>query len=130
MANNPKHMDNLKPFTKGDIRCNRKGRPKSFDAWRKLNSDILSELAVDKDGELIVIETVSIVQSGKNKGERAVEQHYATNAEMLVRGAVEKGNNALLTEAAYGKVPQKTEIKGEIQHQVSWKEFVKLGEDE
>ena len=100
MANN----GNLKPFVKGDPRINRKGRPKSFEKWRKLNMDILSEIAINaKTGEPVVIETVRIGRGG----EQIREKHYATNAELIVRAMMRDKKHAHKpVEAAFGKVPQ------------------------
>ena len=36
---------------KKDPRINRKGRPKSFDAWRKMLQSIMDEAATDGKGE-------------------------------------------------------------------------------
>jgi hypothetical protein len=46
-------LSNLKPFTKGDRRINRKGRPKNFDQFRELARAIAHEKITDKDGELM-----------------------------------------------------------------------------
>ena len=86
--------DNLKPFKKGDPRINRKGRPKSFDAWRRLAMDVLNEPAKDKNGDPIII-----------------DGHIATNAEMIARSWLkEPKRQQALIEAAFGKVPQKFEM--------------------
>ena len=112
MANNPNAKDNLKPFVKGDPRINRKGRPKSFDAWRKLNRDVLGEIAINrKTGEPIIIETVKVIQSGPRKGEQVIERHYATNAEVMIRSMMrDKKYMQKIADAAFGTVAQKTDI--------------------
>ena len=75
-----------KPFTKGDKRINRKGRPKSFDQLRALAQSIANE-----------------------------DTGTMTRAELILR-AWSLSDNPLLQirfmEIAYGKVPDKTEISG------------------
>jgi hypothetical protein len=84
---------NLKPFVKGDVRINRKGKPKSFLAWRKLVIDILSEPA-EKNGQPIII-----------------DGHVATNAEMIVRSMMGNPRNQQnLLESAFGKVPTPVDV--------------------
>jgi len=113
MSNPKPKLSNLKPFVKGDVRINRKGRPKSFDAWRKLNKSILSEIATDsKTGKPVVIKTTRIT-----KGREIEESHYATNAEMIVRTAMkDKRYSKNVVEAAFGKLPQQVDVTsgGEI----------------
>ena len=90
--------DNRKPgtFRKGDPRINRNGRPRSFDAWRKLTQEILTEVALDANGQPIII-----------------NGHKATVAEMIARGwARDKKKQTELIEAAFGKVPQPLELGG------------------
>jgi hypothetical protein len=84
------------PFVKGDPRINRKGRPKSFDAWRELTVEVLREPALDKNGKQFII-----------------DGHIATNAEMIARSWLKdpKRQQALI-EAAFGKVPQAVEMTG------------------
>ena len=93
MANN----QNLKPFVKGDPRCWRKGKPKSFDALRKLAQDISHETAM-KNGEPIII-----------------EGHIATVSEMILRQWAQSKDPRLqqaFINYAYGKVPQAVELTG------------------
>lgn len=83
-----------KPFVKGDPRINRKGRPRSFQAFRELSQEVLHEEATDKDGKPIII-----------------NGHIATNAEMIVRSwLTDKKRQQALIEVAYGKVPAQVDI--------------------
>jgi len=93
--NNPNAADNLKPFTKGDPRINRKGRPKSFDALRELAQQIAHEEA--KSGGAPVV----------------VGGHKATVAEMILRQWAASKNPQLqraFIEVAFGKVPESHNI--------------------
>jgi hypothetical protein len=91
MANNPNAVDNLKPFKKGDVRINRRGRPKSFDALRELAQSIAHEKITEVNG------------------------HGATVAEMILRKWASSPNPILqraFIETAFGKVPDKLELTG------------------
>jgi len=86
----------LIPFVKGDPRINRNGRPKSFDALRKLVQSVGNEIAKDKDGNPIVI-----------------DGHVATVAEMIVRSwAKDNKHQVNFIEYGYGKVPNPVELTG------------------
>lgn len=80
----------LKPFKKGaDPRRNRKGRPKSFDALRKLAQQIAHEAIQDKGGkEYTVVEAI------------------------MRQWANDKKHQKDFIEYAFGKVPDKTEHTG------------------
>ena len=85
-------------FVKGDARINRKGRPKSFDAFRELARSIAHEPATSK-GENVVI-------NGK----------VATVSEMILRKWAASNNPVLqraFVEIAYGKVPDRIEVKSD-----------------
>lgn len=68
-----------KPFTKGDKRINRKGRPKSFDALRKLAVKIAGETIPSPNGEDITrIEALlRVLSSSKAPADRALFLAYA-----------------------------------------------------
>ena len=86
-----------KPFIKGDPRINRKGRPKTFDAFRELAQAISHEVAL-KQGEPLVI-----------------NGHTVTVAEAILRQWAQSKDPRLqmaFIEMAYGKPPQRTEITG------------------
>ena len=90
---------NLKPFKKNDPRINRKGRPKSFDKLRELALLIAHEEAKAKDKCVII--------NGKK----------ATVTEMILRQWATSKNPTLqksFMEIAFGKVPDKHEIIGDM----------------
>src|SRR5688572_17105040 len=95
-------------FVKGDPRINRKGRPKSFDAWRKLLQSLMDEVATDAKGQPIVI-----------------DDHVATNAEMFARDWMKdrKGRRDFAANV-YGKPPEKIEVdnKGAVTLNVVYKD--------
>lgn len=85
-----------KPFVKGDPRINRKGRPRSFDALRKLAQSIADEVARSADGQQIEI-----------------DGHLVTQAEAVMRSLI-KSNPERFIEIAYGKVPTPIEMSGDV----------------
>lgn len=97
-----------KPFTKGDARINRKGRPKSFDALRKLAQSMAGELAYDSQGQPIVM--------WRDDGKGNAERVHVTYAELILMGmATSRGAGKLkFTEIAFGKVPDELVNTGEV----------------
>jgi len=93
-------IENLKPFTKGDPRINRKGRPKSFDELRALAQKIAHERFIDKNGDPVVFPGR---KSAASKAEAILLQWSQSN---------DPRKQALFIEYAYGKVPQKSELTG------------------
>lgn len=97
---NPSPATRLKP---GDPRINRKGRPKSFDAFRELAQQIAHEEAQSRDattGEL-----VPVVIAGRK----------VTTAELVLRKWFQSKDARLqmhVMEVAFGKVPQTLEVGG------------------
>lgn len=84
-----------KPFTKGDPRINRKGRPKTFDALRALAQQIGNEEA-QVNGQPVII-----------------NGHKVTKTEAVLREWVCGDNPQLqraFIEIAYGKVPDNLDI--------------------
>ncbi len=85
------------PFTKGDPRIWKHGRPKSFDALRSLAQEIAHETA--KAGGNIV----------------TIEGHAATVTEVIMRQWAQSKDPRLqqkFIEVAYGKVPDIVEVSG------------------
>ena len=84
-------------FQKGDQRINRKGRPKTFDAFRELAQRVSHEAVPLKD------------KSGQPTGE------YMTVVEARLRQWAQSKDPRLqiaFIEIAYGKVPQRQELTG------------------
>ena len=81
---------NLKPFTKGDKRINRKGRPRSFDALRQLAQEIAHEELLQKDGSTITV-TQAILKKWAGSNDARLQMAFI--------------------EYAYGKPPQQVENK-------------------
>jgi len=93
------------PFTKGDPRINRKGRPKTFDKLRELAIQIAQEQATSK-GEPII-----------------VNGNFVTNAEMILRQWMkDPKNQEKFIQYAFGKVPDKVDVenKGAIKITVTY----------
>lgn len=94
MANNPTGKGG---FTRGDPRINRKGRPKSFDAFRELAQAISHEEAKAAGGQLVI------------------NNHVVTVAEAILRQWAQSKDPRLqmaFIEVAYGKAPTRNEISG------------------
>jgi hypothetical protein len=87
---------NLRPFTKGDPRINRKGRIKNLPKLKLVLNEILGGLTEDGDDSGISEVIKNIFEQAKNpKNRRAV------NAA------------AMLLDRAYGKVPQTISVEGD-----------------
>lgn len=91
------NSDNLVPFVKGDKRINRHGRPRSFDALRKLAIKIAGETIPGANGDDITrIEAMlRVLTSSKAPADRALFLAYA-----------------------YGKPKEEIEHSGEIETKV------------
>ena len=111
MADNP--IPNSKPFTKGDPRINRKGRPKDFGALRALFQSIAQEPIVQKDGTHYVIDNhiVTIIEG--------IGRSWATSKNVQMQKE--------FVEVAYGQVPSVTRLEGQdggpiqVQHEIEIK---------
>lgn len=81
----------LKPFTKGDTRINRKGRPKSFDKLRELAQQISHETIIATDGKSYTI-TEAILRKWATSGNPQLQMKFV--------------------EVAFGKVPDEVQLTG------------------
>ena len=96
MAN---HNPPTNGFDKRRHQINRKGRPKTFDAFRELGQMIAHETATDKAGEPVI----------------ARDGHKLTVAEAILRQWASSKDARLqmaFVEVAYGKVPQPVQHTG------------------
>jgi hypothetical protein len=84
-------LSNLRPFTKGDPRINRRGRPKSFDQFRELAQAIAQEMITDNDGNPMMV-AESILRSWAKSKEPVLQKAFI--------------------EYCYGKPPEKLETTG------------------
>jgi hypothetical protein len=71
---NPQNLQ--PPFTKGDPRINRKGRPKTFDMLRKLAVQIAGEQAGETELTRVQL-MLKAMASSKNPSDRALFLAYA-----------------------------------------------------
>ena len=101
-----------RPFVKGDPRINRNGRPKSFDALRKLAQQLSHEVAIDRDGN-------ELIRNG----------HKVTIAELvLFQMAADKKQRREFLEVAFGKVPQELNLGGNVK--LTWRDFIETEKDD
>ena len=87
-----------KGFVKGDPRINRKGRPKTMDALKRLVLAELTKIATDASGKPIVIDGQEI-----------------TNVQALITGSIHSKDwrrIEYVLNVAYGKVPDVHELTG------------------
>ena len=94
-----------KGFVKSDPRINRNGRPKSFDALRKLALQISAEIVPDKARAPSVQKVLNA-----NGTER---EHILTVAEYILRLWASSNKPELqraFMEIAFGKVPQNLDV--------------------
>lgn len=92
----PPNPHTLKPFTKNDPRINRNGRPKSFDALRKLAQQIAHEVA-KVNGVEVVIDGHKVTVA------EAILRQWATSSDARLQQA--------FMEYAFGKPPQTTNVQ-------------------
>jgi ribosomal protein S14 len=88
-----KSMPQGKPFVKGDKRCWRKGRPRVFDAARKLAVELAREIVDDENGAQVSAIELILRRWRDSKSSQ---------------------DNKLFVEMAYGKVPDKIEVASSI----------------
>ena len=88
-----------KPFTTGDPRINRKGRPKSFDALRELGQQIAHEEAKTGAGQLVI------------------NGHVVTVAEAILRQWAQSKDPRLqmaFIEVAFGKAERTNNVNATV----------------
>jgi hypothetical protein len=75
MTINPKSLENLQPFVKGDKRVNRKGRIDNFAKFRKLAQSIGNEMSAEE--ETLFAQLLRALARSKNPADRALYLAYA-----------------------------------------------------
>lgn len=93
-------VPNKGSFVKGDVRINRKGRPKTFDELRSLALEVAVEAAVDDNGRALKFPG----QKEKLNKIKAILLDWAISDDPK--------KQAKFIEYAFGKVPDKTEMTG------------------
>lgn len=79
-------------FKKGDPRINRKGRPKTFDALRRLAQQIACEIVESEDGSTAMSRIQTVLHDWVTSGDKDKQRAFI--------------------EYAYGKVPNPVEMSG------------------
>ena len=97
-SNTAKNSATGKPFVKGDKRINRKGRPKNFDALRRLALEVAHREVQDDKGEPLVIDGQTITNI------EAILMQWSHSSEPALQKA--------FVEIAFGRVPMPVEVAG------------------
>ena len=77
MANNPNATANLKPFTKGDKRINRRGRITNFAKLRKLAQEVGNEVIDESEAITRFTALLRVMSSSRNPADRMGFLAYA-----------------------------------------------------
>ena len=102
------NVASLKPFTKGDKRINRKGRPKSFDSLRKLAQDIAHEEL--QSGDVSMTTTEAILRKWALSKDPRLQMEFMA--------------------VAYGRTPQSTEVSGKGGGPIEHKDVTELSDED
>jgi hypothetical protein len=95
------------PFTKGDPRINRKGRPRSFDALRELAQSLAHEAVETQQGKMTAVEII-LRQMAKDPKQRVQFLEYAFGKVPTVNEHTGKDGAALKVVIEYADDNDKT----------------------